>query len=118
MVEAGRRLLALGFRLVATSGTADYLRRAGLAVDVVNKVLQGRPHIVDTMKSGEIQLVFNTTDGAQAVADSFSIRETALLHGIPHYTTVAGARAAIEAISALASGHLEVAPLQGYFRGP
>jgi len=118
MVEAGRRLLALGFRLVATSGTADYLRRAGLAVDIVNKVLQGRPHIVDAMKSGEIQLVFNTTDGAQAVADSFSIRETALLHEVPHYTTVAGARAAIEAISALASGHLEVAPLQGYFRGP
>jgi carbamoyl-phosphate synthase large subunit len=118
MAEAGRRLLAMGFRLVATSGTATYLRGAGLAVDIVNKVLQGRPHIVDAMKSGEVQLVFNTTDGAQAVADSFSIRETALLHGIPHYTTVAGARAAIEAIAALAAGRLEVAPLQGYFKGP
>jgi carbamoyl-phosphate synthase large subunit len=117
MVDIARRLVDMGFRLIATSGTADHLRRAKLPVDVVNKVLQGRPHIVDAMRNGEVQLVFNTTDGAQAVADSFSIRETALLNKIPHYTTVAGARAAIAAIAALRSGRLEVAPLQRYFIG-
>ncbi|MCP4330147.1 MAG: carbamoyl-phosphate synthase large subunit [Alphaproteobacteria bacterium] len=118
MIELCGRLLEMGFRLVATLGTADYLRANGLSVEIVNKVLQGRPHIVDAMKSGQVQLIFNTTEGAQAVADSFSIRETALLHRIPHYTTVAGARASIEAIAALRSGQLEVAPLQGYFREP
>ena len=116
MVDPGRRLAAMGFRLLATRGTADYLRQAGLEVSVINKVLEGRPHIVDAMKSGEVHLVFNTTEGAQAMADSFSLRETALLGNIPYYTTVAGARASVEAISALRSGSLEVAPLQSYFR--
>ena len=83
----------------------------------MNKVLEGRPHIVDAMKSGEVQLVFNTTEGAQAIADSFSLRRTALADGIPYYTTVAGARAAVAAIAALTSGDLEVAPLQSYFKG-
>jgi len=115
VVAPARRLIELGFGIVATGGTADFLRGAGLEVEVVNKVMQGRPHIVDAMKSGRIQLVFNTSDGAQAVADSFSIRETALLNKIPHYTTVAGARAAVEAIQALKAGPLEVAPLQAYF---
>jgi carbamoyl-phosphate synthase large subunit len=118
MIEPGRRLAAMGFRLLATRGTADYLRQAGLEVTVVNKVLEGRPHIVDAMKSGEVQLVFNTTEGAQAMADSFSLRETALLGNIPYYTTVAGARASVEAIHALRSGSLEVAPLQSYFKSP
>ncbi len=116
MVEPGRRLAAMGFRLLATRGTADYLRRAGLEVSVINKVLEGRPHIVDAMKSGEVHLVFNTTEGAQAMTDSFSLRETALLGNIPYYTTVAGVRASVEAIHALRSGSLEVAPLQSYFR--
>jgi carbamoyl-phosphate synthase large subunit len=79
-------------------------------------VLEGRPHIVDAMKSGEVQLLFNTTEGAQAIADSFSLRETALLNGIPYYTTVSGARAAVEAIRSLKAGELEVLPLQSYFR--
>ncbi len=79
-------------------------------------MLEGRPHIVDAMKNGEVQLVFNTTEGAQAAADSFSLRRAALLNGIPYYTTVAGARAAVEAIGATAAGDLEVAPLQSYFR--
>ncbi|MGQ0663302.1 MAG: carbamoyl-phosphate synthase large subunit [Pseudomonadota bacterium] len=115
MVGPGRRLSALGFRLVATVGTAEYLRRAGLEVGRVNKVLEGRPHIVDAMKNGDIQLVFNTTEGAASHADSFSLRQAALLGNIPYYTTVAGARAAVEAIEALAAGSLEVAPLQSYF---
>ena len=80
----------------------------------VKKVREGRPHIVDRMLSGGVQLVFNTTEGAQAIADSFSLRRTALTHKIPYYTTVAGARAAVQAIAALRAGNLEVAPLQSY----
>jgi len=83
-------------------------------VRTVNKVQEGRPHIVDEMRSGRVQLVFNTTEGAQAIADSFSLRRTALTHGIPYYTTVAGVRAAVQAIGALRQGCLEVAPLQSY----
>jgi carbamoyl-phosphate synthase large subunit len=105
----------MGFKVLATVGTAAYLRDAGLTVTVINKVLEGRPHIVDAMKNGEVQLVFNTTEGAQAIADSFSLRQTALLGNVAYYTTVAGARAAVEAIGALRSGSLEVAPLQSYF---
>ncbi len=116
MREPGRKLAEMGFRIVATEGTADYLRGQGIAVDRINKVLEGRPHIVDSMKSGEVQLVFNTTEGEQAMNDSFSLRETALLGNIPYYTTVSGARAAVEAISALRAGSLEVAPLQSYFK--
>jgi carbamoyl-phosphate synthase large subunit len=116
ILRPSRELAAMGFKLLATSGTADYLRTHGLEVTRVNKVLEGRPHIVDAMKNGEVQLVFNTTEGAQAMADSFSLRQTALLGSMPYYTTVAGAKAAVEAISALRSGSLEVAPLQSYFK--
>jgi len=117
LVEPCRKLAEMGFKLVATRGTADLLREAGLAVEVVNKVLEGRPHIVDRMLSGEVQLIFNTTEGAQAIEDSFSLRRTALTLTIPYYTTVAGARAAVQAIAALSSGGLEVASLQSYFSG-
>jgi carbamoyl-phosphate synthase large subunit len=119
MVEPCRRLAEMGFRLVATRGTADVLRQAGLTVETVNKVLEGRPHIVDRMLSGDVQLVFNTTEGAQAKTDSFSLRRTALMNAIPYYTTTAGSRAAVQAIAALKSGDLEVASLQSYFEaGP
>ena len=104
----------MGFALVATKGTADRLNAAGLSVRLVNKVREGRPHVVDRMLSGGVQLVFHTTEGSQAIADSFSLRRTALTNGIPYYTTVAGARAAVQAIAALRSGSLEVAPLQSY----
>ena len=117
MVEPSRRLIEMGFALVATRGTAELLHRKGLAVEVINKVLEGRPHIVDRMLSGGIQLVFNTTEGAQAMADSFSLRRTALTNNIPYFTTVAGARAAVQAIAALRAGNLEVASLQSYFEG-
>jgi carbamoyl-phosphate synthase large subunit len=118
ITESCRRLVEMGFALVATGGTAQHLREAGLPVETVNKVLEGRPHIVDRMMSGGIALVFNTTGGKQAVADSFSIRRTALTHGVPYYTTIAGARASVEAIHALKSGSLEVAALQSYFVRP
>jgi len=115
LVEPCRRLVAMGFELIATVGTAAALGGEGLPVVSVNKVRDGRPHIVDRMLSGEVQLVFNTTEGAQAIADSFSLRRTALTNNIPYYTTVAGARAAVQAIAALRGGSLEVAPLQSYF---
>ncbi len=111
-----RRLHEMGFRILATSGTAAMLRAAGIAAERVNKVLEGRPHCVDALRSGDIQLVINTASGAQSVADSFTIRRTALTHGVPHFTTVSGARAATAAIGAMRSGTLEVAPLQSYFR--
>ncbi|MGH7089256.1 MAG: carbamoyl-phosphate synthase large subunit, partial [Stellaceae bacterium] len=115
MVEPCRRLAEMGFDLLATRGTAEFLRRAGIAVETVAKVLEGRPHVVDRMLSREVQLIFNTTEGAQAIADSFSLRRNALTLSIPYYTTVAGARAAVQAITALKAGALEVASLQSYF---
>jgi carbamoyl-phosphate synthase large subunit len=115
MVAVAKKLVAMGFKIVATRGTADVLNAAGAASASINKVLEGRPHIVDSMKSGDVHLVFNTTEGALAIADSASIRQTALAGDIPYYTTVAGARAAVEAIAALQAGALEVAPLQSYF---
>ncbi|HEX4171609.1 MAG TPA: carbamoyl-phosphate synthase large subunit, partial [Acetobacteraceae bacterium] len=111
-----RRLTEMGFGIMATRGTAARIRQTGLPVSVVNKVLEGRPHCVDAIRSGDVQLVINTASTPQSVADSFTIRRSALTHGIPHYTTMAGARAAVHAIAALKSGALEVAPLQSYFR--
>jgi carbamoyl-phosphate synthase large subunit len=113
-VAMARRLTEIGFGLVATRGTASAISAAGLKVTVVNKVLEGRPQCVDRIISGEVQLVINTVAGAQAVADSFDIRRSALTHNVPAYTTVAGARAAVHAIAALRDGTLEVAPLQSY----
>ncbi|MBL6078865.1 carbamoyl-phosphate synthase large subunit [Belnapia sp. T18] len=114
-VVLARRLIDMGFAVVATRGTAARIREAGLACEIINKVLEGRPHCVDAIKSGDIQLVINTTGGGQSVADSFDIRRSALTHGVPHYTTAAGARAAVHAIAALKAGTLDVAPLQAYF---
>ncbi|GAA0593413.1 carbamoyl-phosphate synthase large subunit [Craurococcus roseus] len=114
-VTLARRLTEMGFSVMATRGTAARLREAGLACAVVNKVLEGRPHCVDAIKSGEIQLVINTTSGVQSVSDSFDIRRSALTGGVPHYTTTAGARAAVHAIGAMRAGTLDVAPLQSYF---
>ena len=110
LIKAGVTSLAL---IVATIAA----QAADVPVETINKVLEGRPHIVDAMKSGQIDLVFNTTEGAQAIADSFELRHTALTNEIPYYTTVAGANAAVQAISALKTGTLAVAPLQSYFKG-
>lgn len=115
MVRAAKRLLEMGFSIIATGGTADYLQQQDVDVSRVNKVLEGRPHIVDALKNGEVHLVFNTTEGAQSVKDSRSIRTTSLAQKIPCITTAAGARAAVRAIEAMRAGDLEVAPLQSYF---
>ena len=115
MAELGRDLLSMGYQLIATAGTAEHLRGQGLKVEEVKKVREGRPHIVDKMKSGEVQMIFNTTEDKKAIADSFSLRRTALTNAIPYYTTVAGCRAVTQAIQAMRAGQLEVAPLQAYF---
>jgi carbamoyl-phosphate synthase large subunit len=115
ILPVARRLVELGFSLLATKGTAAYLSKAGIAAKPVNKVLEGRPHCVDAIRSGDIQLVINTANGAQSVADSFDIRRSALTHAVPNFTTIAAARATAHAIAALKSGSLEVAPLQSYF---
>ncbi|HEY0281887.1 MAG TPA: carbamoyl-phosphate synthase large subunit [Rhizomicrobium sp.] len=111
-IAPARTLVAMGFELFATRGTARALEAAGLPVKPVNKVLEGRPHVVDAIKNGEVQLVFNTTQGARAISDSASIRRTALTMKVPYYTTMAGAAAATEAIAALRAGTLDVRPLQ------
>ena len=111
------QLVNLGFALLATGGTATALQAAGVPVKRINKVFEGQPHVVDALINGEVQMMINTTaPGAQTLADSFSLRRTALMQGIPHYTTIPGARAAIEAISALQSGSLEVNSLQAYLK--
>ena len=113
-VEIARRLVHLGFKLVATHGTAAVLRKAGLEVRGVNKVLDGRPHCVDAMDNHEIQLVINTTEGAQAILDSQSLRRAALMNNIAYQTTLRGAKATLEAITVAKRGDLRVAPLQRY----
>ncbi len=105
----------IGFSVLATGGTARFLRENGIAAKKINKVSEGRPHIVDAIKNGSIQLVFNTTEGAQALADSRSLRQAALMHKAPYYTTLAGAIAAAQGIRAYVSGDLEVRALQDYF---
>jgi carbamoyl-phosphate synthase large subunit len=115
-VGLARKLKALGFTVIATAGTQKVLAAHGIAVERVNKVAEGRPHCVDAMISGNVQLVVNTTAGAQSLKDSFDIRRTALTRNISHYTTLSGADAAVAAIGALADGALDVAPLQSYFK--
>ncbi|WGD31837.1 carbamoyl-phosphate synthase large subunit [Ancylobacter sp. WKF20] len=115
ILDTARMLVALGFRIIATSGTQRFLAEHGIESDKINKVLEGRPHIVDLIKNGGVQLVFNTTEGAQALADSRSLRRAALLHKVPYYTTLSGAIAAARGIKAYIGGDLEVRALQDYF---
>jgi carbamoyl-phosphate synthase large subunit len=117
VIEPVRLLLDLGFRVIATSGTQRYLAAQGLPASKINKVLEGRPHIVDAITNGEVQLVFNTTEGATALADSRPLRRAALLHKVPYYTTLSGAIAAAQGIKAYLGGDLDVRTLQSYFGG-
>ncbi|CAN1721479.1 carbamoyl phosphate synthetase subunit beta [Hyphomicrobium sp. 1Nfss2.1] len=118
VVAPVRELEGMGFKIIATGGTKRHLEANGIACEAINKVLEGRPHIVDAMKNGDVQLVFNTTAGAKALSDSKDIRRTALLHHIPYYTTIAGAMAVTRAIRALKAGTLSVAPLQSFVTRP
>ncbi|MGI9392767.1 MAG: carbamoyl-phosphate synthase large subunit, partial [Parvibaculales bacterium] len=112
--KAGKELIALGFRLVATGGTAAFLQKKGLKVEKINKVREGSPHIVDALENNEISLVINTTQGEKSLADSKSIRRTALTSHTPYYTTISGAEAVVKAISALKENDLEVQSIQKY----
>ncbi len=115
ILDAMKMLSGLGFKIVATGGTARFLEQNGVPAQKINKASEGRPHVVDAIKNGGIQLVFNTTEGAQALADSRSLRRAALLHKVPYYTTLAGAVAAAQGIKAYKGGDLEVRALQDYF---
>jgi carbamoyl-phosphate synthase large subunit len=114
IVSPAKKLYDNGFELVATRGTASYLQEKGIPVRVVNKVVEGRPHIVDAIKNNEICMVINTTQGAQAVADSFSIRRNTLVNNIAYFTTTSGARAAVDGILAMLGKELEAKALQDY----
>jgi carbamoyl-phosphate synthase large subunit len=115
VLPAVQRLARLGFNVLATSGTARFLRENGVEAEKINKVLEGRPHIEDAIRNRQVQIVFNTTDGQKALSDSKSLRRATLMQRVPYYTTLAGAEAVAEAIAALKAGSLEVRPLQEYF---
>ncbi|WP_370335812.1 carbamoyl-phosphate synthase large subunit [Parvularcula marina] len=114
ILSPARRLTEMGFSLIATGGTAEFLREQGLEVKRVNKVLEGQPHIVDALINGDVHLIFNTTETAQSIEDSRSIRTTALQRRIPCITTLSGSKACVRAIEALRHGDLEAVPLQHY----
>jgi carbamoyl-phosphate synthase large subunit len=115
IVPAVEKLVELGFRIIATGGTADHLAARGIPVELVNKVAQGRPHIVDKLTDGEVALVFNTTEGWQSLKDSHSIRTTTLQKRVPYFTTAAASLAAARSIEAVRDHALEVASLQSYY---
>jgi carbamoyl-phosphate synthase large subunit len=115
ILPAVKMLAEFGFKIVATGGTQRFLEDNSVESTRINKVLEGRPHIVDAIKNGDVQIVFNTTEGAGALSDSRSLRRAALLHKVPYYTTLAGAMAAAEGIKAYRGGDLEVRALQDYF---
>ena len=118
VVDAVLLLTALGFNVIATAGTQLFLVEHGVRATKVNKVAEGRPNIVDAIQNGGVQLVFNTTEGATALADSRPLRRAALLHKVPYYTTLSGAVAAALGIKAYLAGDLQVRTLQSYFSGP
>jgi carbamoyl-phosphate synthase large subunit len=115
ILEPVRQLVEHGFKVVATGGTALYLTEAGVPVDRVNKVAEGRPHIVDKIIDGDIALIFNTTEGWQSHKDSQSIRASALGSKVPYYTTAAASAAAALAITSVKASDLEVRSLQDYY---
>ncbi|MEL7445955.1 MAG: carbamoyl phosphate synthase large subunit, partial [Pseudomonadota bacterium] len=115
IVPAVKRLIEQGFRIVATGGTQSYLTEQGLAVEQINKVAEGQPHIVDKIIDGDIALIFNTTEGWQSLLDSKSIRATALEKKVPYYTTATASDAAARAIAGVAPSELEVRSLQDYY---
>jgi carbamoyl-phosphate synthase large subunit len=114
LLEVAQGLEKMGFSLVATRGTADYLRKRGVSVETVNKVTEGRPHIVDQITDMQVDFVINTVHGAQSQKDSYSIRRTTLMKGIPYFTTISAARAAVRGIAAIKKNHLQVKSIQEY----
>ncbi len=117
LLEIVLNLYDLGFKIVATRGTAAFLSQHGISIQRVNKVREGRPHVVDMIKNGQVDLVINTTSSKKAVSESYSIRRAALTFNIPYTTTLAGARATALAIKAIIEGELEVKAIQEYHKG-
>ena len=115
MIPIAKKLVQMGFKIVATQGMAKVLSDNNVSVTPVLKATEGRPNIVDHIKNNEIQLVINTTEGKAAQEASYSIRRTALVHRVPYFTTVAGAVAATKAIEALKNGSLDIKPIQEYY---
>ena len=115
ILPAVKQLIEKGFRVIATGGTQTYLAEQGLAVEHINKVAEGQPHIVDKIIDGEVALIFNTTEGWQSLLDSKSIRATALDKKVPYYTTATASNAAAAAIAAIKPDQLEVRSLQDYY---
>ncbi|MCJ8309176.1 MAG: carbamoyl phosphate synthase large subunit, partial [Rhizobiaceae bacterium] len=115
ILEAASKLQGLGFSILATGGTQRYLSEHGVECERVNKVLEGRPHIEDAIRNRLVDLIFNTTEGQQALSDSRSLRQAALMNKVPYFTTIAGSIAAADAIEAMVSGDITVSPLQDYF---
>ncbi|MGI9493115.1 MAG: carbamoyl-phosphate synthase large subunit, partial [Geminicoccaceae bacterium] len=114
-VDLGRELLQRGYRLLATRGTAGFLLAEGLEVGFINKVYEGHPHVVDVIQDGGVAFVLNTTEGEKSISDSYTLRQAALKHRIPYCTTMAGARAAVRAMTTSSTHELEVTPLQSYY---
>ena len=117
-IKIAQEFVALGFKILATKGTAAALTSEGLDVQRVNKIIEGRPNISDAMLNGEVDLVINTSEGAVEKFDSVSLRRTALSQNISYSTTMSGARAVLHAIKAMNVNTLEVSSLQSYFDGP
>ena len=112
ILPIAKKLIDLNFSIVATKGTANLLKENNLQIKTINKVKEGDPHIVDAIKNNEIELVINTTKTQGSIRDSFSIRRTSLTFNIPYYTTVAGAKVAVDAIEHLKNNDLKVKSLQ------
>ncbi|MCY4262569.1 MAG: carbamoyl-phosphate synthase large subunit, partial [Candidatus Dadabacteria bacterium] len=115
MLDIARRFSTIGFDIIATAGTSEFLNKNGIISQMVNKVKQGRPHVVDHLKNGEVQLVINTTFGKKEIAQSYLIRRTALVNNVPYFTTLSGAIAGVSAIETLVRSDLRVEALQGYY---
>ncbi len=114
-VEIAGKLSKLGFKIIATNGTAKDIKKSGINVTPVLKVKEGRPHIVDHLTNKEVDLVINTTFGKEAIVDSYSLRRTSLTCGIPYCTTISGAFATVSAIQNLQKQPIDVCPIQEYY---
>jgi len=112
--KIGKSLVELGYQLMATRGTGDYLRNLGLEVAHINKVKEGSPHIVESLEAGKVDFMINTTFGEQAVKDSFSMRRASLTQNLPYCTTLPGAFALVDALQSLKTSSLSLSPLQEY----
>ncbi len=115
LIPLAKELAEIGFDLVATGGTCTILQESGLNVKRINKVMEGHPHVVDSIINGDIDFLINTTRGPQALSDSMSIRREAVMHKIPYFTLLTSASAGIQAIRALKNREMDVKPLQDYF---